>query len=64
MHFVKSVHVWLHKYLHLPKVIDMYTIKWMSYSICKLYLKVDTKNKLNMYKVLLIQKEYISLPVE
>ena len=51
MQFVKSVHVGLHKYLHLLKIINIYTIKWMSYNVCKLYLKVDIKRKLNMYKL-------------
>lgn len=64
MQFVKSVLVWLHSYIHLSKVIDMYTLKCVSYNVCKLYFnKVDLTTELNMYKVLLIQDKYISLPM-
>lgn len=51
MQFVKSVHVGLHRYLYLLEIINIYTIKWMSYNVCKLYLEVDIKRKLNMYKL-------------
>ena len=50
MQFVKSVYVGLHRYLYLLEIINIYTIKWMCYNVCKLYLKVDIKRKLNMYK--------------